>query len=187
MHAGDLRIKVLGTAFNVKSYDEDKTVETTLIRGLVQITRPDDKQQDPIYLHPHQKILLPRRDTDPAIATADKPAGAAMPAGGLARIIPIDSSMKEDVRVETSWVYNRLEFRGDRFDELARKLERWYNIDIHFTDDAARNLSFNGSLENETVEQAFVELAAAVPFHFKIKDNEVYISSVEKPVPGVTN
>jgi ferric-dicitrate binding protein FerR (iron transport regulator) len=187
VHAGDLRIRVLGTAFNVKSYDEDKTVETTLIRGLVQITRPDDKQQAPIYLHPHQKIVLQRRDTDPAITTADKPAGAAMPAGSLAHIIPIDSSMKEDVRVETSWVYNRLEFRGDSFEDLAHKLERWYNIDIHFVDDAARGLSFNGSLENETVEQAFVELAAAVPFHFKIKDNEVYISSVEKPVPGVTN
>jgi len=187
VHAGEINIKVLGTAFDVKSYDEDKTIETTLIRGLVQITRAGGQQQAPILLHPHQKIVLPRKDIDGTVANAGKPAGAAMPAGRLARIIPIDSSMKEDVRVETSWVYNRLEFRGDRFNELAHKLERWYNIDIHFEDDAAQELSFNGSLENETMEQAFTELAAAVPFQFKISNNEVYIRSADKPVPGVTH
>ncbi|HSC36609.1 MAG TPA: DUF4974 domain-containing protein, partial [Chitinophagaceae bacterium] len=98
-------------------------------------------------------------------------------------IVAIDSSMKEEERVETSWVYNRLEFRGDRFDELARKLERWYNIDVHFEDDSARALTFNGSLENETVEQAFLALEAAVPFRFKINQNEVYISSTGKSTP----
>lgn len=183
VHAGDLNIKVLGTAFNVKSYDEDPTVETTLIRGLVQISRPGDNKQAPIYLHPHQKMVLTRK-------AADEPAAA--PAPGVrtnapqSHIIEIDSSMKENERVETSWVYNRLEFRGDSFGELARKLERWYNIDIHFEDEEARALTFNGSLENETVEQAFLALEAAVPFRFTIKDNEVYIKSIAKPVSGLT-
>jgi ferric-dicitrate binding protein FerR (iron transport regulator) len=182
VHAGDLNIKVLGTAFNVKSYDEDKSVETTLIRGLVQITRPGDGRQAPIYLHPHQKIVLLRKDieTQPA---ADKTENKAAAPEKRPHIVAIDSSMKEDERVETSWVYNRLEFRGDRFDELARKLERWYNIDVHFEDDSARALTFNGSLENETVEQAFLALEAAVPFRFKINHNEVYISSIGKSTP----
>ena len=183
VHAGGINIKVLGTSFNVKSYDDDKTVETTLIRGLVQITRPSTSsgQVPPIYLHPHQKIVLPRRNSEePApAATAHMPAARRQPS-----IIPIDSSMKEDERVETSWVYNRLEFRGDSFGELARKLERWYNIDIHFEDEAARSLTFNGSLENETVEQAFLAQEAAVPFRFTINNNVVYIKSVEKGVPG---
>jgi len=185
VHAGDLHIKVLGTAFNVKSYDDDTTVETTLIRGLVQITGSGGTGQEPIYLHPHQKIVLPRNNSK-APVIADAPAHKAI-AALPPHVIPIDSSMKEDERVETSWVFNRLEFRGDTFTDLARKLERWYNINIHFEDEAAQALTFNGSLENETVEQAFLALEAAVPFRFTIKNNEVYISSIGKPVPGVAH
>ena len=37
VHASDLDVKVLGTAFNVKSYAKDKSVETTLLRGKVVI------------------------------------------------------------------------------------------------------------------------------------------------------
>lgn len=185
VHAGDLTIKVLGTAFNVKSYEEDTTVETTLIRGLVQITGPGNAQQPPVYLHPHQKIILPRKETEGA-ASAKAPNGAPA-AARIPHIVAIDSSMKEDERVETSWVYNRLEFRGDSFGELARRLERWYNVEIHFEDEAARGLTFNGSLENETVEQAFLALQAAVPFRFTIKNNEVYIKSTEKTTPVLTH
>ena len=186
VHAGDLNIRVLGTAFNVKSYDEDQTVETTLIRGMVQISRPGDSKQAPIYLRPHQKIVLARKDTDEPVAAAVLLPGVRTN-DQRPRIMEIDSSMKENERVETSWVYNRLEFRGDSFDELARKLERWYNIDIHFEDEEARALTFNGSLENETVEQAFLALEAAVSFRFTIKDNEVYIKSIAKPVSGLTH
>ena len=42
VHTSGIDIKVLGTAFNVKSYPEDKTVETTLYRGLVQVFRQED-------------------------------------------------------------------------------------------------------------------------------------------------
>ncbi|MEI9806510.1 MAG: FecR domain-containing protein [Bacteroidota bacterium] len=39
VHTSGIDIKVLGTAFNVKSYPEDKTVETTLYRGIVRVFR----------------------------------------------------------------------------------------------------------------------------------------------------
>jgi ferric-dicitrate binding protein FerR (iron transport regulator) len=92
-------------------------------------------------------------------------------------ITHIDSTLKENQFIETAWVYNRLEFRGDNFEQLARKLERWYNVKIYFKDDAAKKLVFNGSLENETVEQAFMALKAAVPFNVTIRNNEIYIKS----------
>src|SRR5581483_8483105 len=36
IHTKDMTIRVLGTAFTVKAYPRDKTVETALIRGLVE-------------------------------------------------------------------------------------------------------------------------------------------------------
>ena len=58
VHTKEIDISVLGTAFNVKSYPNDKTIETTLIRGLVSITRNSGKPEKPVYLRPHQKFIL---------------------------------------------------------------------------------------------------------------------------------
>lgn len=176
VHAGSIDIKVLGTAFNVKSYPEEKTIETTLIRGLVQITRKGDKSGEPVYLHPNEKIVLPVNSSDAGIVK-----NPASPASSQTteQIIRIDSTVKENEHLETAWVFNRLEFRGDNFEQLALKLERWYNIKIYFEDDAARQLVFNGSLQTETVEQAFMALKEAVPFEVSINNNEVFIKSTK--------
>jgi|RhiMetdeSRZDD1v2_1073273.scaffolds.fasta_scaffold03902_4 transmembrane sensor len=176
VHAGKIDIKVLGTAFNVKSYPDEKTIETTLMRGLVQITRKDDKQAPPVYLHPNEKIVLPAGKHNDESVKENITSGAGNK-NAVQRIIHIDSTLKENQHIETAWVYNRLEFRGENFEQLARKLERWYNIRIYFEDDAVRQLVFNGSLENETVEQAFAALNAAVPFNATIQNNEIFIKS----------
>lgn len=179
VHAGDLNIRVLGTAFNVKSYAEEPTIETTLIRGLVQITRTGAKKGEPIYLHPHQKIVLPKVMASQVEETAAVKKEQEPLSDKAAAIISIDSNLRENERLETAWIYNRLEFRGDRFDQLAKKLERWYNITIHFEDQQAPGLVFNGSLENETVEQAFKVLTEAISFQYEIKGNDIYIRSLK--------
>ena len=177
VHAGDINIKVLGTAFNVKSYAEERTVETTLLRGLVQISRAAGKQGEPIYLHPNQKIVLLKAGMPPIEETGKEIKEQKTVVSEKEAIVNLDSSLKENERFETAWVYNRLEFRGDNFEELAKKLERWYNVTIHFEDEEVRKLEFNGSLESETVEQAFLALTAATGFRFEVKGNEVYIRS----------
>ena len=58
VHANTVDIKVLGTAFNVKSYIEDDKVEATLIRGVIQVTRQNDKNQKPVFLHPNEKLVI---------------------------------------------------------------------------------------------------------------------------------
>jgi transmembrane sensor len=175
VHAGNINIKVLGTAFNVKSYAGEGSIETTLIRGLVQVTRADDKQQKPIYLHPNQKLIVPESRTDKA--AVNEVVKQKIDAATDFSIAYLDSNLQEHQHLETAWVYNRLEFRGDNFSVLAKKLERWYNITIQFADEHAKELMFNGSIENETVEEAFEALRTAVPFTFKIKNNEVLVSS----------
>lgn len=178
VHAGDINIRVLGTAFNVKSYAEEPTIETTLIHGLIQITRTADTAATPILLHPNQKIILAKMA--PLLTESVAKPAVQHPVTIPPAIVHLDSSLKENERLETAWLYNRLEFRGDRFEELAKKLERWYNVTIHFQDEAVRALVFNGSLENETVEQAFQALTLAASFRFDIKGNDVYIRSQHK-------
>ncbi|MET0465669.1 MAG: FecR domain-containing protein [Chitinophagaceae bacterium] len=177
VHAGDINIKVLGTSFNVKSYPGDDLVETTLIKGLVQIIQPGNKPA--IYLHPNQKISLPSASHEISTDLPDDlPANSSGQKKALSEgIATIDTTLSEKERIETAWLFNRLEFRDDDFEALAKKLERWYNVTIHFEDEKARLLVFNGSIESESVEQAFKALQVAVPFKYSIKGNEIFIGS----------
>jgi transmembrane sensor len=177
VHAAGIDIKVLGTAFNVKSYPGEDSVETTLIRGLVQLTHTGDAKQPSVFLHPNQKITLPAIGAASKISEVKKISDTEEMPSLVAAINYLDTTLKENERFETAWMYNRLEFRGDNFIHLAQKMERWYNISIHFEDENVKRLTFNGSIENENIEQAFKALQTAVSFNYKIENNEVYISS----------
>lgn len=181
VHAGGINIKVLGTAFNVRSYPDDRIFETTLIHGLVEITKANDRKQRPIYLHPNQKFMASYFDTDDRDEDENDRADGNERASSLDvksfSIQKLDSTIKENERIETAWVYNKLEFRGEDFETIGRKLERWYNISITFKDDAVKKLRFNGSFEKETMEQAFAALKIAVPFNYSIKGHEIFIEA----------
>lgn len=177
VHTSGIDIRVLGTTFNVKSYPGDKTVETTLYSGLVQVLRQGDIEKKAIQLKPNEKLILAKQAAKEEIKLSEQktPLVKPIPAGFI--ITRIDSAKKESERLETAWLYSRLEFRGDSFEELAHKLERWYNVTIVFTDEKVKGLNFNGSFEKETVEQAFKYLQATIPFNYKINNNEIWISS----------
>jgi transmembrane sensor len=177
VHTSGIDIRVLGTAFNVKSYPDDKNVETTLYRGLVQVFRQEDSVSKGIQLTPNHKLILPKHAAVVAIKLSEdkKPTTKEIPVNFF--ITPIDSTKKESERLETAWVYNRIEFRGDSFEEVAKKLERWYNVTIVFTDEKAKQLSVIGSFEKETVEQAFAALKEAFPINYKINNHEIFVES----------
>src|SRR5258708_5365973 len=57
IHTRQIDVKVVGTAFNVKSYPGERRTETTLIRGRVEVmihNRPDEK----IVLKPNEKLVV---------------------------------------------------------------------------------------------------------------------------------
>ena len=174
VHCSNIDIKVLGTAFNVKSYPDERTIETTLIRGLVEIHDNSNKNAKPIYLHPSEKIILARSSTT---NTATKTTVAAL--NQRAAVIHLDTISKENSWIETAWMYNRLEFRKNTFEEIARKMERWYAVSIIINDASLKQQILNGSFENETLEQALQALQKITPFQFSIQNNTVIINASE--------
>jgi ferric-dicitrate binding protein FerR (iron transport regulator) len=180
VHTSGIDIKVTGTTFNVKSYPEDKTVETTLYHGAVKVFRHEESEKKAIQLKPNEKLILSKQ-------AAYKPSGLSEGARptSIKEIPPsfviahIDSTKKESERFETAWLYSRLEFRGDSFEEVARKMERWYNVTISFTDEKVKQLSVTGSFQTETIEQAFAALKTGFPINYKITNHEIYVGSSE--------
>ncbi|WP_300597638.1 FecR domain-containing protein [Niabella sp.] len=170
VHAGNIDISVLGTAFNIKAYANENVTTAVLYRGLISVTKHDGKTNfQPVLLYPNQKLMIPN-----AVAATHQVTGEPQEA---LKIEAIDSTKAVEARTETAWMYNRLEFRGDDFVTLAHKLEQWYNVSIHFTDDAVKKLNFNGSFEKETIVQALEALKLANAFSYQIENKDIYIST----------
>ncbi|MDN3583157.1 FecR family protein [Mucilaginibacter flavus] len=175
VHAGNMSIKVLGTAFNVKSYKNDIASETTLIRGAIEVTLAD-RPSDRIILKPNEKLILKsstfKRHTLYRHLVAQTP-DSAKTSYALTNLTYLRSN--DTTVVETSWVNNRLVFKDEDFTEIANKMERWYGVKIKFKNSAAKDFHFTGVFERESVTQALSALQLIESFSYKYKNETVYI------------
>lgn len=173
VHTSDIDVRVLGTAFNVKSYPKESLIEATLIRGLIEVTNKKDPAQPRIILHPHDKLVFDREQA--VQKNAESKTAAEVNGKNPISITRLPKSLADTALVETSWIYNKLLFDGETLRENAAKMERWYNVKIHFRDDKAGNTPIRYPLNNETIEDALRALQYIEPFHYKMKDNEIEI------------
>ncbi len=180
VHTSGIDIKVLGTAFNVKSYPEDKNVETTLYRGWVEVFRQkDSSKKNAIQLIPNQTVALPKQAAiEPAKLSDEKrPLAKEISVGPV--ITAVDTTKKESERIETAWVYDRLEFEAERFEDVTKKIERWFNVTITLMDEKVKRLPVVGKFDDETVEEVFAALKVGFPINYSVNKNghEIFVES----------
>ena len=172
IHAGKMNIKVLGTLFNVKSYPGENTSEASLIRGSIEVTIKD-RPSEKIILKPNEKITL---SNDPAQTNTNTNVSAPEKNEPIVAISRLNYEKKDSTYIETSWVENKLIFRNESFKDLAVKLERWYGVTIHFDNEEAEQLRFNGSfIRIESIHQAMEALKITGDFKYNIKDSIIRI------------
>lgn len=168
INTGKMSIRVLGTAFNVKAYPEDKTSEASLIRGAIEVSMHGDPKKK-FILRPNEKIVFPNR---PLPGSNDL---EALQREGYAlsnvSINPVDSTV-----VETAWTNNRLAFMNERFMDIAQQLERKFEVKLHFEDSTAAGLRFTATFEDEGIRETLEALQYSLPFNFRIDKKDIYIT-----------
>jgi transmembrane sensor len=174
IHTARIDIRVLGTSFNVKSYLTDKTTETTLVQGSIEVS-VKNRSSEKIILKPNEKLLVTDRDS------------ISRGTGRLGRreekeqpVVAISKPTYElhtGKIIETSWVDNKLIFQDEAFKDLARQMERWYGVSIRFDNPRQGESRFTGSFENETIQQALEALALTANSNFKysIHGNQITV------------
>jgi len=175
----ELIIKSYGTAFNVKSYPDEGTIETTLIEGSVGITRSSfkDKKKDEVLLEPNQRVVYYRKTKTMNTAQSageveDTPASSAPESNEQKTTYLISKGI--DPQEFTSWIDGTIFISSETLLDLSVKLERKYNVKIHFENEALKNLRFTGSLENETVEQVIHAIGIAARIDYEIEDRDIW-------------
>ncbi len=175
IHTSKMDIKVLGTAFNVKSYPDDASSEATLIKGAIEVTVTDNPSEK-IILKPSQKLVLTNFDSTKRKAVSIRDLTPNVPSvPSVTSMTYLNDKKDSSVVMETSWLQNKLVFQDEDFGTLAKRMERWYNISIHFNRVGYRQLRFTGVLEGETIAEALNALHLTESFNYKIEDSTIVI------------
>ncbi|MCK5137124.1 MAG: FecR family protein [Bacteroidales bacterium] len=178
VNTSDLRIKVHGTAFNIKSYPEEQIIETTLVKGLIEIESIKDQGAGGnILLAPQQRLIY----TIPAATTSDQIQNEPLADDKLddmQKIIPKNMQLIHNVDTEeySSWKDGKLIIKSEYLKDLAVELERYYNVDISFLNDSIKNFKYSGTLNEVTIEEVMGAIASTSPIHYEISNNKVILT-----------
>lgn len=147
--AGETKVHVLGTAFNVSAYREDRQTEVALLRGKVSFD-----VKDKVY------VLVPGE-----IATLNRESGETI-------------VRKGDVAAIVDWKAGRFNFEDMSLEELTVKLSRWYGVTFVFSDEAVKKLRFSGAMTKyRTLDYVLDMISKTTDVTFSLKENRVTVSS----------
>ena len=185
----DLTVRALGTSFNVKAYPNEATIETILVEGEVEIlqktkTTGADKNQT-VLLKPQQRLTLKKNTHEMLVETnipekeqTVEPVKIPQKKATAPTVKTVKTTV--DLMSHTSWKDKRWRIESENLGSFATKLERRYNVKISFQDKDLPKYSFNGTFEDEPIEEVLRALALAAPINFSLKGNEVILSRNNK-------
>ncbi|MEK7719212.1 MAG: FecR domain-containing protein [Bacteroidota bacterium] len=136
----DFDISVTGTQLNVCSYHEDLFSSTTLAEGKVNLEIHDTDQL--ISVMPGEKFLLDRNARQYSLTA---------------------TNVEQDV----AWKDGQFIFKNIPFPELIKRLERWYDVKLTFSDLRLSRYSYSGRFKNqETIWQVLDAIKMTSPINY---------------------
>jgi transmembrane sensor len=168
VHTDNIDIKVLGTAFNVRAYIDEKNTQTTLLRGAIEVLLKKNNNKT-LLLAPNEKMIV--RNTE-ASSHPEQLSKGGLPEIELLKLAPrkIDS-----LSVETEWTQNRLVFEQETLADIIPVLERWYNITIELKNTRNADVLYRGKFENDSLEDVLESLKMIGNFSYRIQKDKIII------------
>lgn len=138
------RIEVLGTHFNINTYD-GVDVKTTLLEGSLKVV---NEGQENIRRKESAVIL--------------KPGEQSIADGDLKMVI----DRSPDIDKAMAWKNGLFIFEGASFNEIMRELERWYDVEIVY-EKAAPKIEFEGKLTRDVPLTDLLRMFEKSDIHFR--------------------
>lgn len=141
---GNSMVKVLGTSFNLSAYPAENYVELVLKKGIVEFTNKESAEV--ITILPSERLIM--RQGNIAKTTADP-------------------------SKYNAWIEGKLIFRGDPMAEVARRIERWYNVEVVLADKELEKYSFRATFEDDKLINVLKLLSLTSPIRYEITPSEL--------------
>lgn len=175
----NITIKVLGTSFNVKCYPELKEIETTVITGIVSLqdNKTDEdvviinKREKATYVKDQQKMYISKN----SVIEDNK-----------SNVEPIElkkiTLSEEEADYISSWKDQSLSFNNETFEEMAFKLQHWFNVKITIKDEKLRNYRYKGKFDDiKSIFQVLevIKLTTPISYDYNEKNKEIIIKETK--------
>ena len=145
---GKVQVQVLGTSFNLRAYQDEEMIQTTLVEGRVCMFT--DKKR--ILLYPNEQGAIELKT------------------GNLVK-------KQVDVQAYIGWKNGRFIFERQTLEDIMRTLSRWYDVQVVFQSEKARHIEFTGNLRRyDDFGQIVSRLALACPAKFNVSGTTIYIA-----------
>jgi ferric-dicitrate binding protein FerR (iron transport regulator) len=144
----NIDVKVFGTSFNVMAYADEQITEVTLESGQVEVFKKTNNIIKSIgILKPNESCIYNFRSDS-------------------SKILSINSTEK------LSWLDGKLTFKYEPFEEVVRKINRWYNVNIVIKDELLNSYIYYGTFKDETLEEVLRLLQFTAPIRYKDIERE---------------
>ncbi|MDD2304182.1 MAG: FecR family protein [Prolixibacteraceae bacterium] len=171
-------VKAVGTEFNVKAYKGDPTVETTMVEGKVTLQHSTESILKGVYLTPNQKATFYKKEESLTVEVIKKLEEKKEELNYIPehRLV---IAPRIDPKAIISWKENRLIIEREQLGTLAEILSRKYNFNFEFKSEDIKQISFSGTLEDETLQQVMNVIKISSPIDYEIVGKTVIIERNE--------
>ena len=151
VHTDRGNIKVLGTSFNVRDYQDETFLETTLVSGKIAFNQSEKE----VYLKPNEQLRLNKENGETTVEMVD-------------------------VRLYCSWKEGRFVLEKERLENIMNTISRWYNINVSYEDQAVKDILFTGNIKRYgDLEQVIEMLKLINKIDIEVKGNDVFIKDCQ--------
>jgi len=145
--AGNQRITVLGTQFNVNNYNNENHIATTLIQGKVEVQAGTEQKS----IQPNQQAI----------------------SSNLAEGLQIS---EVDAQESISWIKGVFNFNHSDLKTILNQIERWYDVEIKILPGVNQNQVFHGNTNMNQNLSEVLKVLELTGVHLKLEGNTVTVS-----------
>lgn len=148
LNANELNVEVMGTSFNVVSYDDESVSEVVLVTGKVKLfsgSYNSGKQYG--FMHPGQRVVYTKKSQKVAYEEVD-------------------------VKKYIAWRNGDLIFSDDSMNEVVKRLSRWFNVEISVKDPEINDYIYKATFSDETLSQVLNMLKISAPIDYQIIESK---------------
>jgi ferric-dicitrate binding protein FerR (iron transport regulator) len=144
--AGDISVKALGTRFNIASYEDEKNIEVVLEEGKVVFMCEELKKT--YTMKPNDLVVFNKMRKE-------------------------FSTERVQSQKYCSWKEGKLVFRNDPLDVIARRLERWYNVDVDLGEGFSEEIRWRATFIDENLDEVLKFLKRSLPVEYRIETSHL--------------
>lgn len=149
VNSANLEVKVVGTKFNFKAYNDEKRTEVFLDEGKVELypSKNGEKDiKDKVVIEPGTRAIVDNAN------------------GHIITSI-------ENTEKFTAWRKGMMIFDNTSFGEVAKQLERWYGTEIIVRDPVVYKYKITTKFKDETLKDVLEMLEISSPIKIRYKPN----------------